>query len=64
MCIISFTIGCRSGYYGKNCSNHQCSKNCKVTNDCDMFTGECEGGCKPEWTGITCDQGKYVMLFK
>lgn len=56
MCINSFTLGCPSGYYGKNCSYHQCSKNCKVVNDCDRFTGQCDGGCKPGWTGITCDQ--------
>lgn len=64
MCINSFTLGCPSGYDGKNCSNHQCSKNCKVANDWDRFTGQCDGECKPGWTGITCDYSTFVLLFK
>lgn len=52
-------LACQSGYFGYNCS-YQCSPNCNVTNNCDRFTGQCDGGCKPGWTGITCDQSKYV----
>lgn len=59
MSINLFNLGCPSWYNGKNCSNHQCSINCKVTKDCDMFTGQCKGGCKPGWTGNNCDQGNY-----
>lgn len=52
-------VACQSGYFGYNCS-YQCSPNCKVTNNCDRFTGQCDRGCKPGWTGVTCDQSKYV----
>lgn len=45
------------GYYGKNCSN-QCSAFCNVTGRCDKITGYCDGGCKPGWTGKSCDQKK------
>lgn len=29
-----------------------------MASKCDIFTGQCEGSCKPGWTGTTCDQGK------
>lgn len=53
-------LGCCSGYYGKDC-NHRCSINCNTYN-CDRFTGQCFGGCKPGWTGFMCDQGKHVLM--
>eukprot|EP00105_Crassostrea_gigas_P046560 XP_019930708.1 PREDICTED: uncharacterized protein LOC105347850 [Crassostrea gigas] len=46
---------CRFGHYGRNCMN-TCSKSCIVTNKCNRMTGVCDGGCKPGWAGITCDQ--------
>lgn len=46
---------CRFGHYGRNCMN-TCSENCNVTNKCNRMTGVCDGGCKPGWAGITCDQ--------
>lgn len=49
------------GFYGKSCCN-QCSLNCIVTNSCDRFTGECNGGCKTGWTGMTCVQSKYDKI--
>lgn len=56
------SLGCPLGYYGKNCLN-QCSKNCNFTRRCDSVTGQCDGGCKPGWVSITCDQSKCVLLF-
>lgn len=29
---------------------------------CNRFTGECDRGCKPGWTGIHCDHGEYDIL--
>lgn len=55
-----FFVVCVSGYYGKNCNN-QCSINCYMNRSCDRVTGECDGGCKPGWTGINCDWGKYNL---
>lgn len=59
-------VVCKSGYHGKNCS-YQCSINCEMIRDemikCDRFTGECDSGCKPGWTGTTCDQCKDVWFF-
>ncbi|XP_078327578.1 uncharacterized protein LOC111116527 isoform X3 [Crassostrea virginica] len=49
------TTECDPGFYGKHCI-HSCSENCYVNGSCDRFYGECEGGCKPGWTGITCKQ--------
>nr|XP_022311229.1 multiple epidermal growth factor-like domains protein 10 [Crassostrea virginica] len=49
------TTECDPSFYGKHCI-HNCSENCNVTGSCDRFFGECEGGCKPGWTGITCKQ--------
>ena len=54
----SFILECDPGFYGKHCI-HNCSENCNVTGSCDRFFGECEGGCKPGWTGITCKQSVY-----
>lgn len=56
-----FTVECPPGQYGDDCSN-QCSLNCNVTRTCDKFTGQCEGGCKPGFTGNTCDQGKCLTI--
>lgn len=52
----SFYLECPPGYYGNDC-RYQCSLNCNVRNSCDISTGQCEGGCKPGWTGNTCNQG-------
>lgn len=54
-------LECPLGKYGNDCSK-QCSTNCDVTSRCDRFTGECDGGCKPGWTGIICDQGKCFTI--
>lgn len=47
-------IECLEGYHGKNCLN-RCSVNCKLTNRCDRYTGQCIEGCNPGWIGDTCD---------
>lgn len=49
-----FIVACSTGYYGIECSEN-CNINCNVTTECDMFTGECAGGCKPGWTGMICN---------
>lgn len=54
-------VVCESGYYGKDC-RHQSSINCYVPTHCNKFTGQCEGGCKPGWTGSTCNQGMNIWL--
>uniref|UniRef100_A0A8W8NUC7 Multiple epidermal growth factor-like domains 10 n=1 Tax=Magallana gigas TaxID=29159 RepID=A0A8W8NUC7_MAGGI len=53
---------CESGYYGQNCIN-QCSINCNVFKICDRVTGKCYFGCKPGWSGNTCDQACPSGLF-
>lgn len=50
---------CSTGFYGINCSE-QCNNNCNETTKCDRFTGDCDGGCEPGWTAITCDDGGYL----
>lgn len=57
-----FVAECQSGYYGRNC-RHRCSENCIVTSQCDRFTGQCDGGCKPGWTENTCNQCKFILYF-
>lgn len=49
-------VECIKVYFGKNCS-HQCSVNCYMVYSCDRYTGQCEEGCKPGWTGDTCTLG-------
>lgn len=56
-----FTLACPHGYYGNDC-RYQCSPYCYVTHSCDNATGLCEGGCKPGWTGYTCDYGKCLTI--
>lgn len=55
-------VGCPAGYFGANCSK-QCSVNCDETNPCDKFTGRCDGGCKPGWRGLYCNESKHVKLY-
>lgn len=57
MYIMFEVVGCPAGFYGTNCSK-QCSVNCAVTNSCDRFTGRCDGGCKPGWKGLYCNESK------
>lgn len=56
-----FTLECPAGYYGNDCRYH-CSLNCDVTSICDKSSGQCEGGCKPGWTGATCDQCECLTI--
>lgn len=60
MAHLNVFLECQFGYYGENCTN-QCSMNCNVTSRCDRFTGSCDKGCKPGWTGYKCDQSKYTV---
>lgn len=65
MCVyVSKNIAeCQPGYYGKNCT-YMCSGNCLHDNNrCDRFTGQCNSGCKPGWTGNICYQRKNKVLF-
>ncbi|XP_061170743.1 tyrosine-protein phosphatase 2-like [Saccostrea echinata] len=50
---------CDPGYYGRNCVQ-ECSVNCGGTRQCDRLTGECEGGCRPGWKGMQCDQSSSM----
>lgn len=50
-------VECQQGHYGKDCSQ-KCSMNCYLEDHCDRFNGKCDEGCKPGWTGNTCDQRK------
>lgn len=60
---LKIILECQLGYYGENCRNW-CSVNCNVTRRCDRFTGSCNGGCQPGWTGNTCDQSEYTVKNK
>lgn len=53
-------VECQQGHYGRDCSQ-TCSTNCHIENQCNRFNGECDEGCKPGWTGITCDQSKTFI---
>lgn len=55
-------VECHAGFYGKDCMN-QCSVNCNVTSLCNKFTGKCDGGCKPGWTGPACNFSKKLSGF-
>lgn len=55
-------VECPGGFFGTNCSK-QCGLNCDETNPCDRFTGRCDGGCKPGWKGLYCNESKDVGLY-
>ena len=57
---ILYLLECPPGFYGNDCL-YNCSQNCNVTRRCDRFTGKCEGGCKPGWTGATCYQSIVLV---
>lgn len=52
---------CQQGHYGKDCSQ-KCSMNCYLEDQCNRTNGRCDNGCKPGWTGNTCDQSKTFIL--
>lgn len=54
-------VACSAGFYGKNCSE-ECSCNCNVAKECDKITGACNGGCKPGWTGMICNDSMYCKI--
>lgn len=58
-------VVCQPGYYGEDCKQ-QCNINCNVTTQCHKVTGQCEGGCKPGWTGNMCDHSMdfYLLYLK
>ena len=45
-------LGCPTGRYGRDCSE-TCGDQCQ---GCDRFSGVCELGCLPGWTGQRCDE--------
>lgn len=53
-------VECMLGNYGKNCI-YKCNTQCIVSNQCNRFTGHCNGGCKQGWAGNMCDQGKFIL---
>lgn len=53
---------CPNGKYGNNCQR-QCNINCGVKARCERLTGQCEGGCKIGWKGITCDKRTICLFF-
>ncbi|KAH9503047.1 hypothetical protein Btru_075814 [Bulinus truncatus] len=45
---------CDVGNYGTNCSS-PCPTNCR-TDECDVQSGQCTGGCKDGYDGIKCEK--------
>lgn len=58
-----YVVECSSGTYGINCKE-TCSINCDVSKNCNRTTGECFGGCQPDWNGFHCDQSIVAKSFK
>ena len=58
--IFSPYLACQPGRYGINCAI-PCGPNCQ---GCNRFTGVCEFGCHPEWTGTFCEKrSNYVFIY-
>nr|XP_022304916.1 protein draper-like isoform X2 [Crassostrea virginica] len=49
---------CQPGIYGFNCLT-PCGPNCQ---GCNRFTGVCEFGCLPGWTGPSCEKRSNYMF--
>ncbi|XP_078328528.1 fibroblast growth factor receptor 1-A-like isoform X2 [Crassostrea virginica] len=49
---------CQPGRYGINCGK-PCGPNCQ---GCNRFTGVCEFGCLPGWTGPSCEKRSNYMF--
>ena len=61
--ILFFLLECSAGRYGESCSE-TCGDQCQ---GCNRFSGVCELGCLPGWTGQRCDEpckfgnNKFIM---
>lgn len=44
---------CQYGHFGKDCSE-KCDAKCT---GCDVYSGLCDSGCQPGWTGKNCSGG-------
>lgn len=54
---ISITvIECNYGTYGYSCANSY-SGDCSIHSPCNKQTGNCDDGCKPEYTDTYCGKG-------
>lgn len=58
--INSFFLECMDTFFGINCSQ-ECDNKC---NSCNRTTGTCDNGCKPGWTGVSCQTGTCKLYWK
>ena len=56
--ILWYILECDLGWYGKGCSL-PCGR-CRNQDTCNHVDGHCPGGCAPGWSGIYCNESKYV----
>ena len=61
-CLRYIFVVCSAHYYGSNC-NIPCGQ-CTGDDVCDNVTGHCPNGCKPHWTGPTCDGNQNIVTVK
>ena len=60
MLILSYLV-CEDGTYGKNCV-HNCSGNCLNDYPCNKQSGHCDGGCKPGYNNLLCNERMLIMI--
>ena len=55
-----YSTVCELGYYGSIC-DQVC--HCKGQAPCNRMTGKCPNECEGKWSGATCNDSKYSILY-
>ena len=56
-----FIEACKDGTFGHGCINN-CSGQCVDDSPCNKQTGHCNGGCKPGYTDVYCNESTLIEL--
>ena len=58
-----YISACNNGGYIKNKTCVPCQGHCKNSEPCNKLTGQCDHGCRNNWTGEFCEGVYAASLF-